>query len=234
MKKQLLTILLSLFTTILVAQISHIEKQALLDFYVATNGKNWVKTWNIEEPVTKWHGITVEDNKVTGISLLFNNIEGVLPASIGNLENLKVLELSFNKISGTIPLEIGKLDKLNLLALNGNNLSGNIPSSIGNLKALKYLHVSSNTFDGTLPITIGNLSNLEILNVFDNNLTGTLPIGLLNSKKIKKIIIDANEIIDTEAYASLLLFNKDSNFNPNTSLLPSAKSIIAIETSDDN
>ena len=234
MKKLLLTLTLSVLSITLIAQISPKEKQALVDFYLATNGENWVNTWDINDAAANWHGITVENNQVTGISLLFNNMEGNIPSSIGNLANLKSLELSFNKLNGTIPSEIGKLSKLELLALNGNNLNGKIPSSIGDLSALKELHLSSNKLNGVIPTPIGNLAKLEILNVFDNELSGTLPIGLSYSENLKKLVVAENELIETEAYSTLLLFNNDPSFKPNNSLLPSAKTVIAIETSDDN
>ncbi len=144
MKNQLLTVLLCLFTVFVVAEVSPKEKQALIDLYLATNGGNWVNTWDINSPVSEWHGITVENNFVTGISLLFNNMNGTLPVSIGYFTDLKILRLSFNKLTGTIPMEIGRLSNLELLALNGNNLSGSIPSSIGNIESLKELHLSSN------------------------------------------------------------------------------------------
>jgi len=234
MKNQLLTIVLCLFTALLCAQVSSKEKQALIDLYLATNGENWVNTWAINTPVSEWHGVTVEENTVTSINLLFNNINGTLPASIGDFDNLKVLELSFNKLSGTIPMELGRLSKLEILALNGNNLSGSIPFSLGDLKSLKELHLSSNQIQGAIPTDLGNLSSLEVLNVFDNKLTGTLPLKLSHSKNLKKLIIAQNDLIETEAFSSMIFLKNDQNFNSNNGLTPSAKTIIASETSDDN
>jgi Leucine-rich repeat (LRR) protein len=234
MKKILISLSFALLSLTLIAQVSQTEKQALLDFYLATNGENWVNTWDIKEPVSNWHGITVENNQVTGISLLFNNIEGTLPASIGDLNNLKILELSFNKLSGTIPVEIGQLTSLELLIINGNDLNGSIPATIGDLETLRELHLSSNRLSGFIPGTIGNLSNLEILNLFDNNLSGTLPIGLSNLTKLKKLIIAENGIIETKVFSSILLFKDDSDLNINNkTITPLTKTIIASETSDD-
>lgn len=226
MKNQLLALLLCFFSAFVVAEVSPKEKQALIDLHLATHGENWVHTWDINSPVTEWHGITVENNTVTGISLLFNNMIGTLPVSIGDFDDLKVLELSFNKLTGTIPIEIGSLSNLELLALNGNILSGSIPSSIGNIESLKELHLSSNRLLGILPTSLSNLTNLETLNVFDNKLSGTLPIGLSHSKNLKKLVIAQNNLIETEAYSSLLLFKNDPNFNPSNSLTPSAKTVI--------
>ena len=84
MKK--ITPLLFLFLTmssITFAQISDIEKNALLDLYNSTNGKDWNNTWNVSESAENWQGITISNNAVIEINLSMNNLEGVLPASIG-------------------------------------------------------------------------------------------------------------------------------------------------------
>jgi Leucine-rich repeat (LRR) protein len=232
MKKILLTIGLSLFTIVMIAQISAREKQALIDFYKATNGEKWTNSWNLDAPVSNWHGVTIKNNAVTEISLFFNNIEGTIPATIGAFSELEKLELSFNKISGTIPTEIGNLKNLKILAFNGNNLTGDLPGSIGNLTMLEELHVSSNDFYGVIPQSIGNLNNLKILNVFDNQLTGTIPENLLYNNNLKQIIISGNDFRDIEKFSSLLLFNDLQKFKDQT-IVPSAKTTIATESSDD-
>ena len=232
MKKSLLSLAFSLLSIALIAQVSQKEEQALLDMFIALNGENWVHTWDIDEPVTSWYGITVKNNQVTKVNLLFNNLEGDLPSSIGDLKNLKKLELSFNKITGSIPPEIGLLSKLQFLAINANHLEGSIPSAIGSLISLKELHLSSNKLNGTIPNTLSNLSNLEIFNIFDNSITGPLPLGFSNSKKLKKIVIAKNNIVKNQALASLLLFDNNTYFK--TSLTLSANTVIASETSDDN
>ena len=235
MKNLLLSITFSFLSIALVAQVSQKEEQALLDMFSALNGENWIHTWDINEPVSNWHGITVKKNKVTEINLLFNNLEGVLPSSIGDLKNLTYLELSFNKIHGALPTEIGLLSNLEFLAINTNQLDGSIPASINTLKSLKALHLSSNKLGGTVPAEFSNLSNLEIFNVFDNSITGELPAAFSTSKKLKKVVIAQNKITKNKAIASVTLFDYDTN-NPNfkTGILPSASTVIAIESSEDN
>jgi Leucine-rich repeat (LRR) protein len=41
-----------------------------------------------------------------------NNIEGTIPADLGNLKSLISLDLYNNNITGTIPKELGKLKSL--------------------------------------------------------------------------------------------------------------------------
>ena len=230
----------TIFTLILIsastfAQVSEEEKQALLDLYVSTDGNNWNNTWDVNTPVKDWHGVTVEDNKVIALNLMFNNLKGQLPSSIGVLTNVQNIEFSFNQINGALPSSLGLLVNLKSFAINSNQIKGTIPSSIGNLDQLEELHLSSNHLLGAIPAVLGDLGNLKILNVFDNNLSGTIPFALSESKNLKKLIIAENEIILTDALAHVVLFEVD---NENTRFItPTSftnKTVIAIETSDDD
>ena len=235
MKK--LTTLFTLFfiSTSIFAQVSEGEKQSLLDLYISTNGDNWNTTWDANTPVAEWHGVTVSDNQVVAINLMFNNLKGYIPTSIGQLENLESLELSFNQITGTLPSAIGGMTQLKTFAINGNQLEGSIPNSLGNLSNLEQLHLSSNNFSGAIPSSLGNLTNLETLNVFDNSLTGTVPFGLSQSSHLKKLVIAENDIIAADTFAQVNLFEVD---NDNTLFKTpetfKEKTVIAIETSDDS
>ncbi len=234
MKKSLSTLLMLLLTVVLSAQVAPAERQALLEFYYSTNGENWNQSWDISTPVADWQGVTVENNTVTGLSLLFNNISGTLPESIGELKNLRVLELSFNRISGQLPASLGNLSKLEMLAFNGNALTGNVPESLGGLNKLKQLHLSSNFLTGSLPGSLKNLKNLEVFNVFDNKLSGELPSEISKIKTLKEVIIAENDFTNTEHFSVILMSNSASlDFN-DTGVVPAAKSVIAIETSDDH
>ncbi len=72
----------------------------------STDGANWNTTWNLNENVNTWFGITVENNMVTEINLSMKNLSGEIPATIGNLQSLETINLGFNKINGVIPNEI--------------------------------------------------------------------------------------------------------------------------------
>ncbi|OAB78836.1 leucine-rich repeat domain-containing protein [Cochleicola gelatinilyticus] len=234
MKNTLLTLVALLASTLMYAEVPQKEKQALIDFYIATDGENWVNTWELNEPVENWQGVTVENNTVTGISLLFNKIKGTLPASIGDLENLKVLELSFNEISGSLPESIGKLTKLELLAFNGNFLTGIIPSSIGNLVNLKQLHLSSNQLTGTLPYSLNNLKNIIVFNVFDNKLYGSLPEDLATTQSLREVMIAENNFDNTNIFSIVMLSNSGVALDlEKPAIQKVGNSVIAIETPDD-
>lgn len=235
MKTLIVTCLFSLFFIGAYAGISQKEKSALLDLYHATNGDSWTNTWNLEASEENWYGVTIEDNKVVALSLLFNNLRGKLPVSIGNLVNLKILELSFNSISGTLPTSLGKLENLEVLAFNGNKLSGSIPVSLANLTMLKQLHLSSNHFSGQIPEVIGDLGHLEVFNVFDNDLVGSLPIGLARNSNLKELMVAENHLEFSSNFSTILLSNSGSKLDlfESNSIIPATTDIIAIESSED-
>ncbi|OAD91348.1 hypothetical protein A7A78_12370 [Aequorivita soesokkakensis] len=231
MKKLILTCVCMFIASIVLAQVSKEEKQVLLNLYTATNGLEWNNQWNLEKPVETWYGITVEKNKVVGINLLFNNLNGKLPASLGQLENLRKLELSFNPISGSIPAEFGNLEQLEVLAINGTAVSGSIPASLGNLSNLKQLHLSSNQLSGTIPESLGNLKKIEVFNVFDNDLFGTLPQGLASCQNLKQLMVAENNFNNPNDFSVILLSNSGAKIDllENSPHIESSQSIIAVE-----
>jgi len=234
--KTLLTLFFALlFSLSTIAQISESEATALKDFYTATQGDNWTQKWDLTKEVAQYGGVTIENGHVTEIRMLFNNVTGTLPASLIALTELKVLELSFNKLSGPIPASYGDFKKLELLALNGNNLNGSIPQSITNLASLKQLHLSSNQLTGDLPLELGRLTKLEVFNVFDNDLSGALPLDLASNRNLREFMVAENNFDPSSEISTVLLINSSGHLDlkENMILSPNGKSIIAIESSDD-
>jgi hypothetical protein len=54
----------------------------------------------------------------------WNTLEGELPAAIGNLTELRVLNLAGNNFTGPIPQEWEALGELEILTLTNNEISG--------------------------------------------------------------------------------------------------------------
>ncbi len=233
MKKFSLAIYLFLISVSLFAQIPQTELSALKDLYNATQGDQWKLSWPINEPVTQWEGVTIADNHVTEIRMLFNNLNGEIPSSINQLTHLKVLELSFNNLSGNLPESLGDIKTLEVLALNGNFIEGSIPASFGNFTNLKLLHLSSNKLSGEIPTTINNLQNLEVFNVFQNNLTGDLPIELSRSRIIREFIVAKNNFKNTAQISKVLLSHSAVVYLEENKLYSAKKPVIAIESSED-
>ena len=84
------------------------QRNALIDFYEATNGAGWqTKTnWlNLDPCDNEWYGVKCEsvgETMVIGISLPSNNLKGTLPSSLSSLINLNYVHLTDNSLSGPI------------------------------------------------------------------------------------------------------------------------------------
>lgn len=112
-----------------------------------------------------------------------------LPKEIGNLSNLKKLNLTSNQLA-SLPDTIGKLSKLEFIDLGKAeftlqyNQLHSLPASITNLTNLKALGLGGNKITA-LPSDIGRLSKLEILDIRDNPIyslpTGEQGIGALSN-----------------------------------------------------
>jgi Leucine-rich repeat (LRR) protein len=87
-----------------------------------------------------------------------------IPAAIGNLKQLQLLDLDTSGITGAIPARLGELKALVKLDLGGNPLGGAIPPELGGLSALKTLWLSWTDLTGA-PDSLGDLSNLEDLDM---------------------------------------------------------------------
>ena len=92
----------------------------MVGLYNATDGANWMRNdkWLSEEPVGTWSGVTTDaSGRVTELRLGGNQLNGTIPAVLGNLDNLEALYLDYNQLTGTIPAAIGNLDSLEYLTL---------------------------------------------------------------------------------------------------------------------
>ncbi|WP_281239387.1 leucine-rich repeat domain-containing protein [Flavobacterium praedii] len=122
-------------------------------------------------------------------------LTGAIPISIGKLTNLEELILAGNFLNEPIPSEIGKLTKLTNLNLNWNPLTGTIPNEIGFLTKLTYLGLGSTQLTGSIPSSIGNLSELINMEICYNDLlSGTIPAEIGNLKKLKLLYLKNNDL----------------------------------------
>lgn len=184
----------------LTGEVSQQERDALIAFYNALDGDNWTDNtnWLSNEPVETWSHIIKAGNKVVGISIFGDiNMNGVFPDEIGDLVNLKVLNIAINTgITGPIPNTIGNLSNLERLRLQFTGNTGVIPSSVGNLSNLRELRIVATGMTGELPTTLGNLSSLTDMTLFGERVfagngqsfTGTIPASLGNLSNL--VILD--------------------------------------------
>jgi Leucine-rich repeat (LRR) protein len=127
-----------------------------MDIYNSTNGSNWSNR-------SGWSGSGLNIN---------NNLNGSLPSSIGDLDEVTYLNTKGNYLTGRIPTSIGNMASLKTLILAGRNyeLGPYLKEPPQNLDYAyhpgKY-NSSTNRFSGTIPASFGNLSNLLFLEISD-------------------------------------------------------------------
>ena len=125
------------------------DRDALVAFYHATNGANWVKSenWLSDAPLDTWHGVTTDSSgRVIKLALSRNKLSGGIPVETGNLFCLTQLNLSNYEewtdesydLTGPIPAELDDLSSLTQLDLSDyenwtderNDLTGPIPAEL--------------------------------------------------------------------------------------------------------
>ncbi|HQU94959.1 MAG TPA: gliding motility-associated C-terminal domain-containing protein [Saprospiraceae bacterium] len=161
----------------LFSQCTHPDYNALMEFYNATNGSNWVNNTGWKEGAEgtncepcSWIGVECEENRV--VSLLFsdNNLNGQLPNL--QLPKLKKLILSRNHLNGSIP-DFSYCPELEQFEVQLNQLSGEIPD-FTNIPKVWDINVGGNKLYGTIP-NFSNLPNLHTFICKYNQLIGEIP-----------------------------------------------------------
>ncbi|KAL1555492.1 receptor-like protein EIX2 isoform X1 [Salvia divinorum] len=147
-----------------------------------------------------------------------SNFSGIVPPQIGNLTNLRSLDLSYNSLSSAslflLGSALGSLEILNLahnqldglipdltafsslteLRLSGNNFTGSV--RIGHLSKLRVLELSHNSLEGSVPRSIGQLSQLQVLGLSYNSLKGLVSEShLLKLDKLKALDLSFNSLM---------------------------------------
>ena len=178
-----------------------IDYRSLEALYKATNGDSWTNNdnWNFtavpgEDELDSWYGITQIFGRVNQISLSENNLTGIIPTEIGNLQQLEYLSLSGNFLTGSIPSEIGDIQQLSNLYLDRNSLTGAIPAEIGALQQLSSLRLDRNSLTGVIPAEIGAIQQLEELVLFDNFLTGSIPTEIGSLQRLRILSLEGNRL----------------------------------------
>ncbi|MBN2005172.1 MAG: leucine-rich repeat domain-containing protein [Anaerolineae bacterium] len=175
------------------ADLPQIERDALIAFYNATSGAQWLNHdgWLQAADFCTWYGVVCEDGHVTALYLEGNGLRGAVPPEIGALTQLTVLELVGNDLT-TLPSEIGALTALEWIGLRDNALVSLSPG-FGNLTGITVLDLSSNALT-SLPSEFGNLTALNYLNLSDNALTA-LPATIGNLTNLTNLLLNNNALI---------------------------------------
>ncbi|XP_057799664.1 putative receptor-like protein kinase At3g47110 [Salvia miltiorrhiza] len=137
------------------------------------------------------------------LSIDHNPLNGVIPASVGNLSSsLRTFTANNCNFSGSIPVEIGNLSRLIALALHGNELSGNIPLTISHFHELQGLDLQDNMLGGLIPHAICDLFSLNALFMSHNQFSGSIPKCLGYVSSLRVLYLDSN-ILNSSIPSSL-------------------------------
>ncbi|MED6144053.1 hypothetical protein PIB30_011849 [Stylosanthes scabra] len=146
-----------------------------------------------------WRGVLCDNSSFTVISLNLSYLllGGEISPAIGDLRNLKSIDLRGNKLSGQIPDEIGNCADLTYLDLSDNQLYGDIPFSISKLKQLEFLSLKMNQLTGPIPTTLSQIPNLKTLDLAQNKLIGEIPRLLYWNEVLQYLGLRGNMLTGT-------------------------------------
>ncbi|WP_416867653.1 MAG: cadherin-like domain-containing protein [Imperialibacter sp.] len=112
---------LTLTTLPITLRVSSLERDRLIltELYNLTGGDSWNNNtnWNTAD-IASWFGITVANDRVTGITLPSNNLVGELPLRLGDMRRLTAIDISNNEVSSLPALT-------NIIELTTFNVSNN-------------------------------------------------------------------------------------------------------------
>ncbi|KAJ6977044.1 hypothetical protein NC653_029049 [Populus alba x Populus x berolinensis] len=127
------------------------------------------------------------------LDLSHNNLSGEIPSSFENLSNLESLYLFSNLFNGTIPSFLFSLPSLGYLDLHDNHFIGHISEFQHN--SLEYLDLSNNQFHGPVPGSIFNQEYLKVLILASNNkLTGEISYSICKLKYLEILDLSNNSL----------------------------------------
>lgn len=139
--------------------------------------------WNVDDPVSAKYnpGLTVENERVTGIELQEQGLEGGFPTMLLSLDELRTLDLSYNNLNGDAASDMAQYAAaegitatgLQNLYINNNEFTGNVGQMAALFGNLTNLNVSANHFDKVYPMVNPgvNLSLSEQLLEMDADIT---------------------------------------------------------------
>ncbi|WP_027002467.1 LamG-like jellyroll fold domain-containing protein [Hugenholtzia roseola] len=101
------TVRIELLAPVYISQYNQDDSLALVAIYQATGGANWTNSWNLNDPVYTWQGVTLlatlDGNVVVkNLNLVNNNLTGTMPAQTATLIYRQgadfTLDISQNKL----------------------------------------------------------------------------------------------------------------------------------------
>jgi gliding motility-associated-like protein len=173
------------------------DSLVLVALYRAAHDTVWAQdsNWLTLKPIHTWFGVRVNTQGCVDSILLYQNkLKGILPDSMGQLTQIRYLNLYDNQLTDSLRPSLGNLRQLKGLVLGKNNFTKSIPARLGNLAQLGILHLAENQLVGTIPIELGRLSQLIHLYLYRNQLTDTIPASLGDLSQLEILDLGINQL----------------------------------------
>ncbi|KAG2312836.1 hypothetical protein Bca52824_024393 [Brassica carinata] len=124
------------------------DLSTLREFAGALKNRSVTESWLNGSSYCEWDCVVCDaSGRVTKLVMSEKGLESVVSNSLGELSELRLLDLSHNHLKGELPSEISKLEQLQVLNLSHNLLTGNL-SKLGVFPRLVMLNVSNNLLEG--------------------------------------------------------------------------------------
>jgi len=198
-----------------------LDRYALAVFYFSTKADQmpWTQMdgWMTEKGICEWYGIQCvprpaepteanefkntitqydDNDSITRMELVSNQIQGELPGELGGLSDLLTLDLQDNEIEGKMPANLAKATNLRALLLRKNRLVGKFPAFLTGVTSLHSLHLGENRFQGKIPDSVNNMKELRSLGLNENEFYGKIPnIGSLTN--LVNLYLEDNDLSGT-------------------------------------
>ncbi|MGK7392108.1 MAG: T9SS type A sorting domain-containing protein [Candidatus Cyclobacteriaceae bacterium M2_1C_046] len=138
------------------------DSLVLVALYNSTTGNEWTGSdkWLSSNLNQGWLGVTLENRRVTQLSLPENNISGRIPADITSLDSLSSVELQNNQIIA-LP-DMASLSKLSLLDVSGNKLEFGSLEANASIPGINYQNQDSVGQPLYLLIPVGSDTTVQL------------------------------------------------------------------------
>ncbi|MEM7536943.1 MAG: clostripain-related cysteine peptidase [Chloroflexota bacterium] len=167
-------------------EMSVTECEALVALYSSTDGDNWTNNTDWLQTTTpcSWHGVACNDNHVTELRLSNNQLSGAIPAELGDLTKLIMIQVDQNDLSGPLPQTVIRLNILNQFYFDNTDLCEpvnievqNWLSSINDLVRTNELCITPLHMEKTVSQSVVQVGD-ELL--YSIRLTATVPLSNVN------------------------------------------------------
>ncbi|XP_058071008.1 receptor kinase-like protein Xa21 [Magnolia sinica] len=132
-------------------------------------------------------------SQLRDLDLSDNMLQGGIPNNLSNCSELRSILLDQNELVGRIPVELSSLSMLVSLKLGRNNLMATSHHHSGTSHLL-FLYLHYNSFEGSIPDELGQLVKLQNLEKYSNKLSGLIPPSLYNLSSIIYFSVAINRL----------------------------------------